>query len=151
MTVFSVLAHFHTSIGIHLDCCCCQVTSVVFNSVRPHRRQPTRVCRPRDSPGKNTGVGCHFKALIFYSASYKIICSSPGSLRISPFPSFFPLPSIFVLNPLFPLSIPPISLLENYSFSTVINLALVCQRNMENSGQIFSLALNLNPWGGGGK
>ena len=28
--------------------------------VRPHRRQPTRPPRPRDSPGKNTGVGCHF-------------------------------------------------------------------------------------------
>ena len=27
---------------------------------RPHRRQPTRVPCPWDSPGKNTGVGCHF-------------------------------------------------------------------------------------------
>ena len=30
------------------------------NSVRPHRRQPIRLPRPWDSPGKNTGVGCHF-------------------------------------------------------------------------------------------
>ena len=30
------------------------------DSVRPHRRQPTRVPHPWDSPGKNTGVGCHF-------------------------------------------------------------------------------------------
>ena len=30
------------------------------NSVRPHRRQPTRLPRLWDSPGKNTGVGCHF-------------------------------------------------------------------------------------------
>ena len=30
------------------------------NSVRPHRRQPTRLPSPWDSPGKNTGVGCHF-------------------------------------------------------------------------------------------
>ena len=30
------------------------------DSVRPHRRQPTRRPRPWDSPGKNTGVGCHF-------------------------------------------------------------------------------------------
>ena len=29
------------------------------NSVRPHRRQPTRLLHPWDSPGKNTGVGCH--------------------------------------------------------------------------------------------
>ena len=30
------------------------------DSVRPHRRQPTRPPCPWDSPGKNTGVGCHF-------------------------------------------------------------------------------------------
>ena len=32
----------------------------MFDSVRPHRRQPTRLPRPWDSPGKNTGVVCHF-------------------------------------------------------------------------------------------
>jgi len=31
----------------------------VSDSVCPHRRQPTRLHRPWDSPGKNTGVGCH--------------------------------------------------------------------------------------------
>ena len=45
-------------------CCycyhCCWVASVVSNSVRPHWRKPTRLPRPWDSPGKNTGVGCHF-------------------------------------------------------------------------------------------
>ena len=30
------------------------------DSVQPHGRQPTRLRRPWDSPGKNTGVGCHF-------------------------------------------------------------------------------------------
>ena len=30
------------------------------DSVRPHRRQPTRLPHHWDSPGKNTGVGCHF-------------------------------------------------------------------------------------------
>ena len=30
------------------------------DSVRPHREKPTRLPRPWDSPGKNTGVGCHF-------------------------------------------------------------------------------------------
>ena len=29
-------------------------------TVRPHRQQPTKLLRPWDSPGKNTGVGCHF-------------------------------------------------------------------------------------------
>ena len=28
--------------------------------VRPHRQQPTKLLCPWDSPGKNTGVGCHF-------------------------------------------------------------------------------------------
>ena len=28
--------------------------------MRPHRRQPTRLPHPWDSPGKNTGVACHF-------------------------------------------------------------------------------------------
>ena len=30
------------------------------DSVRPHSRQPTRLPGPWDSPGKNTGVSCHF-------------------------------------------------------------------------------------------
>ena len=38
----------------------CEVASVVSNSVRPHRWQPTRLPCPWDSPIKNTGVGCHF-------------------------------------------------------------------------------------------
>ena len=28
--------------------------------MQPHRQQPTRLPHPWDSPGKNTGVGCHF-------------------------------------------------------------------------------------------
>ena len=44
----------------HKADCCCYVASVVSNSVRPHRRKPTRLPRPWDFPGKNTGVGCHF-------------------------------------------------------------------------------------------
>ena len=35
--------------------CCCCIASVMSDSV-----QPTRLPRPWDSPGKNTGVGCHF-------------------------------------------------------------------------------------------
>ena len=71
--------------------CCCYVTSVVSNSVRPHRRQPTRLSRPWDSPGKNTGVGCHFllqcmkvKSESQFAQSYPTLsdpmdCSLPGS------------------------------------------------------------------------
>ena len=45
--------------------CCVTITTaaaaaVVSDSVRPQRWQPTRLPHPWDSPGKNTGVGCHF-------------------------------------------------------------------------------------------
>ena len=43
---------------ISISICC--ITSVVSDSVQPHRWQPTRLPRPWDSPGKNIGVGCHF-------------------------------------------------------------------------------------------
>ena len=57
----------------------------------PHRRQPTRLPRPWDSPGKNTGVGCHFLlqgmkvksesevAQLCPTLSYPMDCSLPGS------------------------------------------------------------------------
>ena len=51
---------FYRQLYWHMCCCCCCVASVVSDSVRPHRQQPTRLPRPWDSPGKNTGVGCHF-------------------------------------------------------------------------------------------
>ena len=41
-------------------CCCCWVASVVSDSAWPQRWQPTSLPHPWDSPGKNTGVGCHF-------------------------------------------------------------------------------------------
>ena len=39
---------------------CCQVASVVSDSVRPHGLPPTTLLCPWDSPGKNIGVSCHF-------------------------------------------------------------------------------------------
>ena len=45
---------------VPFNTCYCQVTSVMSDSVQPHKRQPTRLPHPWDSPGKNTGVGCHF-------------------------------------------------------------------------------------------
>ena len=61
------------------------------DSVRPHRRQPTRFPRPWDSPGKKTGVGCHFLlqcmkvksenevAQSFPTPRDPMDCSPPGS------------------------------------------------------------------------
>ena len=49
-------------------CCCCCIAAVVSDSVWPRRRQPTRLPRPWDSPGKSTGVGCH--CLLWKSNEY---------------------------------------------------------------------------------
>ena len=38
----------------------CSVTSVVSSFLPPFGLQPTKLLCPWDSPGKNTGVGCHF-------------------------------------------------------------------------------------------
>jgi len=60
-------------------------------SVWPHRRQPTRLLCPWDSPGKNTGVGCRFLlqcmkvksesevAQSCPTLSNRMDCSLPGS------------------------------------------------------------------------
>ena len=50
------------------------VASVMSDSVRPRRRQPTRLFHPWDSPGKNTGVGCHF--LLQYSDDTTLIAEN---------------------------------------------------------------------------
>ena len=41
-------------------CVCTRVCSVVSDSLQPQGLQPARLLCPWDSPGKNTGVGCHF-------------------------------------------------------------------------------------------
>ena len=38
----------------------CSVIRSCLDSLRPHGLQPTRLLCPQDSPGKDTGVGCHF-------------------------------------------------------------------------------------------
>ena len=56
---------WHTGLGALrmwdlAGCCCCSVTSVVSDSVRPYGQQPSRLLWPQDFPGKNTGMGCNF-------------------------------------------------------------------------------------------
>ena len=63
-------------------CCCCCVASVVSDPVQPHRRQPTRLPRPRDSPGKNTGVGCHFLLQCMKVKSESEVITRVGRPRI---------------------------------------------------------------------
>ena len=84
------------------------------NSVWPHRWQPTRLPCPWDSPGKNTGVGCHFLLQCMQVKSESEVaqscptlsdpmdCSLPGSSVHGIFQarvwSGLPLPSPFVIR-----------------------------------------------------
>ena len=47
----------------------------------PIRRQPTRLRRPWDSPGKNTGVGCHFLLQCMKVKSESEVTQSCPTLR----------------------------------------------------------------------
>ena len=51
------------------------------DSVQPHRRQPTRLPRRWDSPGKNTGVGCHFLLQCMKVKSESEVTQSCPTLR----------------------------------------------------------------------
>ena len=51
------------------------------DSVQPHRRQPTRLPHPWDSPGKNTGVGCHFLLQCIKVKSESEVAQSCPTLR----------------------------------------------------------------------
>ena len=76
------LSHFIAAAAKSLQSC---------PTVWPHRRQPTRLPRPWDSPGKNTGVGCQFPSPMHQSEKWKwsrslcptlrdpMDCSPPGS------------------------------------------------------------------------
>ena len=48
---------------------------------RPHSRQPTRLPRPWDSPGKNSGVGCHFLLQCMKVKSESEVAQSCPTLR----------------------------------------------------------------------
>ena len=99
------------------------------DSVRPHRRQPTRLPHPWDSPGNNTGVGCHFllqcrkvkvksfsRVRLFatpWTAAYQAppsmgfsITNSQSSLGLTSIESVMPSSHLILCRPL--LLLPPI-------------------------------------------
>ena len=61
------------------------------DSVRPHRWQPTRLPCPWDSPGKNTGVGCHF-LLQCIKVKVKVQSLSRARPSVSPWTAAFQAP-----------------------------------------------------------
>ena len=77
------------------------------DSVRPHRRQPTRLPQPWDSPGKSTGVGCQ--------ASLSI-SNSQNLVKLMFIESMMPSNHPILCHPLLPSSIfPSIRVFSNES------------------------------------
>ena len=75
--------HFHfVALLLQLSC-------FSHPTVRAHRWQPTRLLHPWDSPGKNTGVGCHF--LLHLPAILIPACASSS-------PAFLMMYSSYKLN-----------------------------------------------------
>ena len=55
-----------------------------YLTVRSHRRQPTRLLHPWDSPGKNTGVGCHCllpRKMQWWSTVKETQATNPSTLQ----------------------------------------------------------------------
>ena len=75
---------FYIYINMAIQCSCyCEGTSVVSDSVRPHRRQPASLFHPWDSPGKNTGVDCRF---LSSTRAWKVKVKSLSRVRLLPAP-----------------------------------------------------------------
>ena len=60
MSIFPSFFHILLSLWSLASCVCVPSRSVMSDSLRPDGPWPVRFLCPRDFPGKNTGVGCHF-------------------------------------------------------------------------------------------
>ena len=47
-----------------------------------HRWQPTMLCQPWDSPGKNTGMGCHFLLQCNCIGTWNVRSMNQGKLEV---------------------------------------------------------------------
>ena len=108
------------------------------DSVRPHRRQPTRLPHPWDSPGKNIGVVCHFllqcmkvKSESEDTLSHIRLLATPWTAAYQAPPSMgfsrqkywsgVPLPSPYVC-----ITLKVISILDYYTTATIVLVAKLC-------------------------
>ena len=124
------------------------------DSVRPHRRQPTRLPHPWDSPGKNPGVGCHFlsnawkwKVKVKLLSHVRLLATpwtaahqAPPSMEFSrqeywsgvPLPSPFNFeitPKVFFWN----YTEMPASTLWSLSYLSAHSIKIICIRDLQNS------------------
>ena len=130
--------------------------SVVSDSVWPHRRQPTRLPRPWDSPGRNTRVGCHF---LLYAWKWKVKGKSLSRVQFFTTPwtaAYQPPPSVGfsrqeswsgVSLPSPPLYFNKTLLHKSSEWSSLISgPGLNSPLEAKNPG-VFSFSNNLSDWG----
>ena len=92
-----------------LSCC---FVSVLSDSLRPHGLQPTRLLSPWDSPGENTGVGCHGLLQGIFPTQE----SNPNLLHWQAGSLPFTLPDLYVESKTMPLSLPTMGPGSNHHF-----------------------------------
>ena len=101
---------------VFMSCCCRWITSILSDSVWPHGLLPTRLLCPWDSPGKNTGVGCHcpppggLPNLGIEPCLLHLLHWQAGSLPLVPLgkPRFHECPLIFFRRCLIIQKLPPL-------------------------------------------
>ena len=93
-------------------------------SVWPHRWQPTRLPHPWDSPGKNTGVGCHFLLQCMKVKSEREVAQSCPTLK-GPMDCSLPGSSVHGILQARVLEWGAISLVEIINACKVLNMVLL--------------------------
>ena len=107
--------------------------------VWPHGRQPTRLLCPWDSPGKNTGVGCHFLlhfgVLVYIKVMFTLYCSILFcSLAFYQKPICIPqLKTVFLLIKCSLWSEPPTSYKSNIKdyWSQIVIINIITMKRLE--------------------
>ena len=78
-TLIYMVTTFLPSLQLYHWCECLRCLSVMSNSLQSHGLQPARLLCPRNFPGKNAGVGCHFPLqVIFPTQGQNSVLVSPA-------------------------------------------------------------------------
>ena len=116
------------------------------DSVRPHRWQPTRLLRPWDSPGKDTGVCCHFLLQCMHACCrfsrvwfYVTLCTAAHQASLSTgfvrqeYWSGLPFPSPFIFPT--PTQSPHFTVKKNLAFQPLVSCLCISKGSLVHCGK----------------
>ena len=117
----------------------CSVSSVMSDSLWPHRLHPTRLLCPGDSSGKNTGVSCH---LVWGTRGSLSIINSWSLLKLMSIKSVMPSRHLILCPPflLLPQSLPASGSFPKSQFFTSGG------HSIGDSGSASVLPMNTQDW-----